>query len=580
MPILHFSDNITSWVITMKTDNYYSFEYNEVKFKDKFLFPGGALTIPANSISLVIGKNGTGKSTLLKQLHYRYGSCIYVSQKPDQILHDLTVLDNLTMCQPSISVKYVKDVLEKLELTNLLDHSSSELSGGEQKIICILRAFFANNRVILLDEPTNDLDYRTVNKIIDILIEFKSERTILIVTHDERLYPLADTIYRIDNNLIHTDCSSIRQLDQAETDLDDCLKDEKLIKTVIQPDIGRQFCIILILIIGLTSIFKFASILSQKINPLSDKQVIFCNTLYDTSSNLLSDGFLPTAFLELLDNDTDIWDIKDSLDQVIVNATLEPYNLNLSLPDNQHVTYYDLIFYDPSTNTIINILDCCEDIECSTVLSDYFTLPGKLKSYNNLPFSNTIYRKAIANIKQLENLELVLSIAVLDSEIDFFEYIADDYFAENLKANYYVCSNETIALVQTAMQLNEIKFVGQYGLAFLAISCLLMVFNTVLINILRKPQSEILRDYGYSFDDINCCLSANYSIQRLFFPCSALVLLNVVVTIVTRHIDVPLLYLPTIVTFLAFILVCYVEKIITVIYQKKIFSFGGVFHDF
>jgi putative ABC transport system ATP-binding protein len=98
----------------------------------------------------------------------------------------------------------VDELLRNVDLQHRADHFPFQLSGGEQQRVAIARALANNPPLLLVDEPTGNLDAKTGLKIVQILEKLKGEgKTIIVVTHDERIMRLADqNLYLQDGTLV------------------------------------------------------------------------------------------------------------------------------------------------------------------------------------------------------------------------------------------------------------------------------------------------------------------------------------------------------------------------------------------
>jgi putative ABC transport system ATP-binding protein len=89
--------------------------------------------------------------------------------------------------------KRVKDLLDIVGLQNRAGHFPSQLSGGEQQRIAFARALANDPPLLLVDEPTGNLDNKTSLKIIEVLQKLQAnKKTIVVTTHDERILKLAN----------------------------------------------------------------------------------------------------------------------------------------------------------------------------------------------------------------------------------------------------------------------------------------------------------------------------------------------------------------------------------------------------
>src|SRR5213080_1044526 len=123
------------------------------------------------------------------------------------LLPELTALENVLL-PAMIGRKATTDVAEEslaaVGLGDRLHHLPAELSGGEQQRVAIARALTNNPQIIFADEPTGNLDSRTGDAIIDLLLNLARTRnkTLLVVTHDARLAARGDRQLHIKDGVL------------------------------------------------------------------------------------------------------------------------------------------------------------------------------------------------------------------------------------------------------------------------------------------------------------------------------------------------------------------------------------------
>ena len=101
--------------------------------------------------------------------------------------------------------KLVKDfeldtLINSLEngLETIISENITNISGGQKQRVAIARAFYKNSEIIIMDEPTNSLDAATEEKIISKIYENKDDKTIIIVSHNEKIKKYCDRVIVIE----------------------------------------------------------------------------------------------------------------------------------------------------------------------------------------------------------------------------------------------------------------------------------------------------------------------------------------------------------------------------------------------
>lgn len=118
------------------------------------------------------------------------------------LVQNLTALENVELavqlCKDHLDPA---DVLKKVGLENRLNNFPAQLSGGEQQRVAIARAIAKNPKLLLCDEPTGALDYKTGKAILSLLEQTcrKEKMTVIIITHNSALAPMADKVIRFKN---------------------------------------------------------------------------------------------------------------------------------------------------------------------------------------------------------------------------------------------------------------------------------------------------------------------------------------------------------------------------------------------
>ena len=99
-----------------------------------------------------------------------------------------------------------KKVIERVGLTERLDHTPAELSGGQQQRVAIARALVNNPSIIFADEPTGNLDSKTGDEVMNLFKELNSYgQTIILITHEDSVAQQSNRVITIMDGLIKSD---------------------------------------------------------------------------------------------------------------------------------------------------------------------------------------------------------------------------------------------------------------------------------------------------------------------------------------------------------------------------------------
>ncbi len=206
------------------------------RYGDLEVLRGVDLDIVQGEIVSIVGPSGAGKTTLLHILgtldtpqagtvrydgkdvftlrdrelaHFRNRNIGFVFQF-HQLLPEFTMLENVTIPallggdSRSDAIARAKRLLERMHLSDRLDHKPSQLSGGECQRVAVARALINGPKVILADEPSGSLDTQNKQELHRLFFELRDElgQTFIIVTHDEGLAAQADRTLHMRDGLI------------------------------------------------------------------------------------------------------------------------------------------------------------------------------------------------------------------------------------------------------------------------------------------------------------------------------------------------------------------------------------------
>lgn len=203
-----------------------------LKINSKTILNNINLTLNANQIIGFIGRSGSGKTSLAdlivginspsagqiifslkgEPLDVNEISRGYVSQNPS--MYSNNFFENIAygVTDSPLDIEKILRIAQELNLGDfLLDNSNSareiemdsvNISGGERQRIAIARALYADSKLIVLDEPSSALDKYSQESLLNSIRKIKEDKTIIIITHSDRLIEFCDTVVELDRGTI------------------------------------------------------------------------------------------------------------------------------------------------------------------------------------------------------------------------------------------------------------------------------------------------------------------------------------------------------------------------------------------
>lgn len=153
---------------------------------------------------VIINGNNIAKYSAKELTKYRRNEIGFVFQFYN-LIPNLTVKENVELANELVTNPIdAEGALKEVGLEKRINNFPSQLSGGEQQRVAIARAIAKNPSLLLCDEPTGALDYQTGKKVLKILQDrsLKKNSTVVIVTHNAALAPIADKVIRIQDGKV------------------------------------------------------------------------------------------------------------------------------------------------------------------------------------------------------------------------------------------------------------------------------------------------------------------------------------------------------------------------------------------
>ncbi len=192
---------------------------------------GVSFDIQPGEFAVVVGASGAGKTTVLNILGgmdcCTHGSVLVDHKRLQELttkeleeyrrfdtgfvfqfynlIQNLTAVENVELAaQICTNPADARETLKKVGLGERMDNFPSQLSGGEQQRVAIARALAKRPKLLLCDEPTGALDYKTGKNILKLLQDTcrKEGMTVVLITHNQAITPMGDRVIKMKNGLV------------------------------------------------------------------------------------------------------------------------------------------------------------------------------------------------------------------------------------------------------------------------------------------------------------------------------------------------------------------------------------------
>ncbi|HOI99839.1 MAG TPA: ABC transporter ATP-binding protein [Rectinema sp.] len=229
----HPPDNVAIWCHDL------GFCYREAE-----VFKNVSFHVHSGEFVVLTGKNGAGKSTLLRLivglLEPQQGQVLVFGVSPRRRIESIGYVPQHTNFDQAFPIR-VEDVvgmgrlsglsyiskdqkkvdiewaMEQAEVTDLRARPFSALSGGQRRRVLVARALVGHPRLLVMDEPTANMDIGSENKFFEVLARIKRSTTVLIATHDSNFVSgLADTVLCVGQDSEHPHSVHRHAMEKAE----------------------------------------------------------------------------------------------------------------------------------------------------------------------------------------------------------------------------------------------------------------------------------------------------------------------------------------------------------------------------
>lgn len=505
--------------------------YDDVSIKGKEFFKKGEFKLPDTGLVILKGKNGVGKSLLCQKIFScnKDKNIVLVNQNNDALIYSRSIIENISMGTDLNRNNEIISDLEKQNLDYLLNLDIKKMSGGEKRMVSFLRGYYSDSNIIILDEPSNDLDYKMVDTLKRLIQNMINTKLVLMISHDQRLIDLSDNYIELTENAIQT------HYNESTSDVHDYKKNKKNMSFLTKSFRYNFLSILIIMLLFIISILEVVSLKKDNKdktqNVIRDNQVVLYTPGARSLSAYLFSECIPSDSLGMMNANI----LKQFMSYKKIKEVDKGANLK-GISNIQDCTIYPFEYFDKENKTTIFVLDyyCNKEygfdasyfkINTTELFDNPYELIGENEEEIKIEKEKYLeYIKELESIKVNGNeLELSTVILVFNNKINY----------ESLQViskldNTYIRSNDIKNLKYSLSRFDALLKGSGVIICTTLFVCLL---NSFLIYILIKNEDikiRVFKNYNYEKEDLLMVIKKKYNL-RLFFliPYLIFVLFNI-----------------------------------------------------
>lgn len=551
--------------------------FDSIIYNNNLVLNSGEIDLDGPGIYYIKGINGAGKTSLVRQLKSRYSSYISLMDQDNiYIIKDKSVLENIAMY--NVKQQVIESMLTKYGLDYILEKKSKKLSGGEKRLISLLRTLFSKTSIIILDEPLNDLDYQVLDKVNSLITEVATQKSIILISHYNTVLSVNQN-YIIENKILSNNTPIRTTTNLSELEYKEVLLDKYNHKSVLYP-----FFILILLYFSLFSLYTQIEFKTYDQN--FDNVYFIASTSSINAIERVSQGAIETTTLRCMYKANSAKCMQDARE----NSTIK----TLDNIDSISNLIYPLEFYNQEERSYHSLHNYIAE---KYFKSDEFelTLTNINENINTnanepLIISKDIMSDDIGNRLKEYNISYTIdngssNTIVFPLNKDIYNDFIEEYKGFNILDGFIIADQNSVELIiKTIINEDGILIVGDYVSKLLSEAMNLMTIKGFIFRVLQYSALttflvgliliinektnmyiyKLLFNYGYAKETIKSMVIESYRFKLIYKLNIIAILLLTLYCFMTNNatfsIIVLTLFCLTLYRIIKFIVIFYIKR--------------------